>query len=58
MGKVLFFLLGLVTGVVVAQQLARTPQGGRVIAAVNDGAGEFAQAVADSYRAASADKAA
>ena len=51
MAKVLWLLLGVLLGAVVSQQLSRTAQGKRVLAAVNGTAGEFAQTVADSYRA-------
>ncbi|MDH2444320.1 hypothetical protein QDR37_10240 [Amnibacterium sp. CER49] len=51
MAKVLWLLIGVLLGAVAAQQLSRNPQGRRVLAAVNGTAGEFAQTVADSYRA-------
>ena len=51
MGKVLWLLVGVVLGAVATQQFSRTAQGRRVLAVVNGAAGEFAQTVADSYRA-------
>jgi uncharacterized membrane protein YeaQ/YmgE (transglycosylase-associated protein family) len=51
MGKVLWLLVGVVIGFVLAHQVSRTEQGKRVFATVNGVVDEFAQTVADSYRA-------
>ncbi|MGN6742290.1 MAG: hypothetical protein ACTHJL_03185 [Amnibacterium sp.] len=51
MGKVLWLVAGVLLGIVLSQQLSRTPSGRRVLAAVNGTAGEFVQTFADSYRA-------
>ncbi|HEY8317396.1 MAG TPA: hypothetical protein VIG76_01060 [Amnibacterium sp.] len=51
MGKVLWLIVGVLAGIVLSQQLSRTPGGRRVLAAVNGTAGEFVQTFADSYRA-------
>ena len=51
MVRVLWFVGGLIAGVVLAQQYSRTPGGARLLATVNGATGEFVQAVKDSYRA-------
>lgn len=51
MGRMLVFVVGLIAGAVLAQLLSRTPQGGRVVAAVNGTTDEFVRAVSESYRA-------
>jgi len=51
MGKVLWLLIGVVIGFVLSHQAARTEPGKRVFATVNGAVDEFAQTVADSYRA-------
>ena len=51
MGKVLWLLIGVALGFVLAHQAARTESGKRIVATVNGTANEFAQTVADSYRA-------
>ena len=51
MGKVLWLIAGVLLGIVLSQQLSRTPGGRRVLAAVNGTAGEFVQTFAESYRA-------
>jgi hypothetical protein len=51
MGKVLWLLVGVALGFVLAHQAARTEPGKRVFATVNGAVDEFAQTVADSYRA-------
>ena len=51
MGKVLWLLIGVALGFVLAHQAARTESGKRIFATVNGTANEFAQTVADSYRA-------
>lgn len=51
MGKVLVFVTGVIAGVVIAQLLSRTPQGGRVLAVVTGTTDEFVRAVSESYRA-------
>ena len=51
MSKVIWLLAGVLAGIVLTQQLSRTPNGRRVLAAVNGTAGEFVQTFADSYRA-------
>ncbi|HET6826343.1 MAG TPA: hypothetical protein VFH64_10495 [Amnibacterium sp.] len=51
MGKVIWLLAGVLAGIVLSQQLSRTPGGRRVLAAVNGTAGEFVQTFTDSYRA-------
>ena len=47
----LWLVVGVVLGVLAAQQVARTPAGRRAFAAVGGSTGEFVQTVADSYRA-------
>ena len=51
MGKLLVFVVGLLAGLVLAQQLSRTPAGGRALAVVNGTTDEFLRAVGDGYRA-------
>ncbi len=51
MGKVLWLLVGVALGFVLAHQAARTEPGKRVFATVNGAVDEFTQTVADSYRA-------
>jgi hypothetical protein len=48
---VIWLLAGVLMGIVLTQQLSRTPNGRRVLAAVNGTAGEFVQTFTDSYRA-------
>lgn len=51
MGKVMWLIAGVLLGVVLAQQLPRTPSGRRLLAAGNGTARELVQAFTDSYRA-------
>jgi hypothetical protein len=51
MGKLLWLLVGVAMGFVLAHQATRTEPGKRVFATVNGAIDEFAQTVADSYRA-------
>ena len=51
MGRVLVFVLGVLSGVVLAQRLSRTPSGSRALQVLNGLTGEFLRAVGDSYRA-------
>ena len=51
MSKLLVFVAGVLAGVVLAQRLARTPGGTRVLGAVQGTTDEFLRAVGDSYRA-------
>ena len=51
MGKLIWLLVGVALGFVLAHQAARTEPGKRVFATVNGAVDEFTQAVTDSYRA-------
>lgn len=51
MGRVLVFLVGLITGTALAHVASRTPAGARAFAAMNSAADEFVAAISDSYRA-------
>lgn len=51
MARVLWLLIGVGLGFVLAHQASRTESGKRIFATVNGTANEFAQTVSDSYRA-------
>ncbi len=51
MARLVVFIAGLLAGLVLAQQLSRTPGGARVLAVVNGTTDEFLRAVGDGYRA-------
>lgn len=51
MKSVVWFIAGIAAGFVVAHQVAKTEQGGRLFAEIDGKARDFGRAVSDGYRA-------